>query len=239
MENYSNMPGNTTAQVKTSAKDFFLHLGTMVGLYASAIALVNLLFSIINKAFPEVARNYYYLSSPNISFPVATLIIVFPIFILLSYLLEKGYSVDPVRKHVWVRRWSIYVALFVSGLILVGDLVVILYKFLDGQDLTGAFILKALVVLGVTALVFGYYVQDIREKIPGWRKRFWIVFTAVVILISIIFGFSIIGSPQKQRLIRYDDQKVQDLQNIQWQIISIWQRKGALPATLSEVNDPI
>lgn len=223
---------------RTTAKDFFLHLGTMVGLYASAIAFVNLLFSVINKAYPQITQYYYYNAAPNISFPVATLIIVFPIFILLSWLLGHEYALDPLKKGSWVRRWGIYITLFISGLILVGDLVATLYKFLDGQELTIGFILKALVVLGVTALIFGYYVQDIREKIPSWRKKFWAVFTSIVIIVAIVLGFSVIGSPRTQRLIRYDDQKVQDLQNIQWQIIGYWQRKGSIPTALTDINDP-
>ncbi len=225
---------------KTNARDFFLHLGAMIGLYASAIALVNLLFSVVNKAYPQVVQYYYYtVSNQNISFPVATLIIVFPIFIFLSYLLEREYSTNPAKKEIWIRRWSIYITLFVSGIILVSDLVMILYKFLDGQELTTGFILKALIVLAVTALVFGFYIQNIREKIPSWRKKFWVVFTSVIIITSIILGFSIIGSPRAQRLMRYDYQKTTDLQNIQWQVVNFYQRTGSLPNSLNEINDPI
>ena len=41
---------------KASAKDFFLHLGVIATLYAIVISFLNLLFRIINKAFPEVAK---------------------------------------------------------------------------------------------------------------------------------------------------------------------------------------
>src|SRR3989344_7546976 len=107
-----NKTYTSTGSVPTGAKDFFLHLGAMVGLYASAIALVNMLFSVINKSFPEIAQYSYY-SSPNISFPVATLIIVFPIFILLTSILERAYNIDPSKKEIWIRRWAVYITLFV------------------------------------------------------------------------------------------------------------------------------
>lgn len=223
---------------KVSAKDFFLHLGVMVGLYASAIALGNLLFSVINQAYPAVTASYYY-SSPNISLPVATLIIVFPIFLFLSYLLEREYRKEPKKEESWVRRWSVYITLFVSGLILVGDLVAVLYKFLDGQDLTAAFLLKALTVLTITVLVFGYHLQDIRDKITRKSRKNWAIAATLLILVSIVLGFLIIGSPRTQRLLRYDTQKVNDLQNIQWQLINIWQRTGSLPQSLEALNDPI
>ena len=64
---------------KTSAKDFFLHLGAIVGLYIVTVSFLNLVFKIINKAFPEVAQNIYsWGGGSEISMPVATLIIFFP-----------------------------------------------------------------------------------------------------------------------------------------------------------------
>ena len=58
----------------------------------------------------------------------------------------------------------------------------------------------------------------------------------IVILIFIILGFSVLGSPQTQRLIRYDNQKISDLQNIQWEVISYWQMNGILPASLDAMR---
>lgn len=235
MEN--NYPSTSSGPAAT-AKDFFLHLGAMVGLYASAIALMNLVFSIIDKCYPQVGLGYYY-TSPNISFPTAALIIVFPIFIFLSYLLQKSYVVEPMKKEARVRKWLTYITLFVSGIILAGDLVAVLYKFLDGQDLTTAFLLKALSVVILTGFVFGYYLQDIRDKVTDKRRKLWAIVVSVAVVASIITGFSVIGSPQTQRLLRIDNQKVSDLQNIQWQIINYWQKKGSLPTELNEINDPI
>ena len=119
---------------------------------------------------------------------------------------------------------------------MVGDLVMVLYKFLDGQDLTSAFLLKALAVLVTAGCVFGFYLQDTREKISSKVRKMWLIGVGIVILISIILGFSILGSPQTQRLIRYDNQKITDLQNIQWQVISYWQMNGTIPTNLKELE---
>ena len=224
-------------ETKTSAKDFFLHLGMMVALYATGISFLNLLFRIINKAFPEVTRNIYaWGGGSEISLPVATLIVAFPLFIVLSYFVYKIYTQDPAKKELSIRKWLTYITLFVAGIILAGDLVMVLYKFLDGQDLTAAFLLKALVVLLVAGCVFGFYIQDIRDRVSSHNRKVWTIITGVVILVSIILGFSVLGSPQTQRLIRYDNQKITDLQNIQWQVISYWQMNGALPANLKELE---
>jgi len=227
-------------ETRTTAKDFFLHLGTIAGLYSVAIALVNLLFTVINKAYPSIPEyNYNYYSSSGISLPVATLIIIFPVFFLLSRLVYKTYEIEPDKKQLAVRRWLTYITLFVAGVILASDLVTVLYKFLDGQDLTLAFILKAAVVFILAGAIFKFYLDEIREKVGGGARRVWAIISTFAIVISILLGFSVIGSPSTQRLLRYDNQRIADLQNIQWQVVSYWQRKGTLPETLTEIADPI
>jgi len=219
---------------KASARDFFLHLGSIVALYVVAGNFINLLFKIINQSFPEVL-NYsysYFGNGSQISLSVATLLIVFPIFVLLSWLVHKTYENTPEKKSLAVRRWLTYITLFVAGILLAGDLVTILYKFLDGQDLTAAFLLKALTVLLVAGAVFGFYLQDIRDRVSARSRKLWATVVGVIIIISIILGFSVLGSPQTQRLLRYDNQKVMDLQNLQWQVINYWQMNGSIPSTM-------
>lgn len=220
--------------MKTNAKDFFMHLGAIVGLYVVVGSFLNLLFSIINKAYPQIPDyGYYYGSmSSDISLPVATLIIVFPIFIILSWFNHRSYESAPEKKELGIRKWLTYVTLFVAGIVLAGDLVTVLYKFLSGQDFTLAFFLKAISVLVVAGLVFGFYLQDIRDRISKKQEKIWVVVTGLIILIAIILGFSVIGSPKTQRLVRYDEQKIRDLQAIQWQVINNWQVSAVVPVTL-------
>lgn len=221
---------------KASAKDFFLHLGAIVALYTISISFLNLLFKIINKAFPEVAQNIYaWGGGSEISLPVATLIIVFPLFVFLSYLVYKIYDLNPEKKELGIRRWLTYITLFVAGIILAGDLVTVLYKFLDGQDLTWAFSLKALAVILVTGCVFGFYLQDIRDRVSPRNRKIWAWGVGAIILISVVLGFSIIGSPKTQRLTRLDNQKISELQNIQYQVINYWVTNGIIPETMPNI----
>lgn len=224
---------------KTTAKDFFLHVAVIALLYAGAIALINLLFRIINVAFPQVMNYGYYNSSSSIALPVATLIVVFPLFLFISNLLRKDYESEPEKKDYAVRRWLIYITLFVAGAVMAGDLVTLIYFFLDGRELTLGFLFKALVVLVVAGSIFGYYVDDLKGRLVGSRRTFWRIIASILVLGSIILGFSVIGTPATQRMIRYDSQKVTDLQSVQWQIINYWQQKGSLPETLANLEDPI
>jgi len=231
-------PNSSTSseQGKTSAKDFFLHLGSIVALYVVAGNFINLLFRIINKAYPEMLTNgYYWSGGSEISFPVATLIIVFPIFVLLTWFVNKTYMQDESKRHLSIRKWLTYITLFVAGVMLAGDLVMVLYKFLDGQDLTAAFLLKALVVLLVSGVVFGFYLQDIRERITAKSRKVWAIVVALIIILSIVLGFSVLGSPQTQRLLRHDNQKIMDLQNLQWQVINYWQVNGSIPVSMPSI----
>ncbi|MFH1866680.1 MAG: hypothetical protein ABIJ81_01195 [Patescibacteria group bacterium] len=69
-------------------------------------------------------------------------------------------------------------------------------------------------------------------------KYFSYIIIAIV-AIAVIAGFFIVGSPTDERLRRADEQRVSDLENIQWQIINYWQSKEQLPATLDDLIDNI
>ncbi len=222
-----------TPQPRSHAKDVFLNLGAMVTLYASAAALLNLLFTVINKAYPAInAYSYGYYSASSISFPVATLIIVFPIYILVMWLLEK----DTSQNVSVIRKWLSYITLFVSGGLIIGDLVAVVYQFLDGQDLTTGFLLKVLSILIVFTAVFAYYITDVRNKMTPGISKISAIAASLLVLLAIVIGFSVIGSPLTQRLIKQDQMKVSDLQNISNQVKEYYRTSAKLPATLSEVT---
>ena len=80
-------PNNTISTTqKSNAKDFILNLGAIIALFTIVWNVINLLFTAINKAFPQIGTIHSYLiQSYSISFPVATLIIFFPIFVFLMW----------------------------------------------------------------------------------------------------------------------------------------------------------
>jgi hypothetical protein len=107
-----------TMDKQSNAKDFFINLGAIVGLYTVVYSLVDLLFTVINKAYPQISNGYDYAVSQSISWPVSILIIFFPIFILLMWLLEKEYKKFPEKQNAGVHRWLTYITLFISGLVI-------------------------------------------------------------------------------------------------------------------------
>ena len=60
-----------------------------------------------------------------------------------------------------------------------------------------------------------------------------------VVTLAVVFAFFVVGSPKEERLHRFDLQRTNDLQSVQWQVINYWQGKGELPPTLLVLNDDI
>ncbi|MES2213330.1 MAG: DUF5671 domain-containing protein [Patescibacteria group bacterium] len=224
---------------KAGVRDFFINLGAFVAMYTVIVALLNLLFTIINKAYPQITGYYtgIYSNSSSISFPVATLIIFFPLFVVLMRILQSSYVTEPEKKTLGAHKWLVYITLFVSGLTLAGDLVTILYYFIDGQDITAAFGLKVLAVFVVAFCVFLYFVSDLRGRLTAASRKMWISITTVIVLGSIIWGFAVLGSPRTQRLMRYDDQKVSDLQSLNSSVQNYYSLQGVLPESIVDISN--
>ena len=225
--------------IKTTPKDFFLQVGTMAALYVSAVSIINLLFQTINYAFPDKLAYYGDPYSTGIRWAIASLIIIFPLFLALSWLGGKDFRATPEKRELPIRKWLIYLTLFVAGIAVIVDLIALVNIFLSGE-ITTRFVLKVLTVLIVAGGVFGYFIYDLRQKDSAGRRDkvfAWIV--AVAVFASIVGGFAIMGSPSTARERRFDDRRVSDLQNIQWQIVSYWQQKEKFPTGLSELEDSI
>ncbi|HEV7424507.1 MAG TPA: DUF5671 domain-containing protein, partial [Candidatus Paceibacterota bacterium] len=167
--NTNNMDPNQTKS-RGSAKDFFLNLGAFIALYTLVGSLLGLLFTIINTAYPQIVNGYNYNGSSSISWPVATLVVFFPIFILLMWFLEREYRGEPEMQSSLAHRGLTYVTLFISGLVIAGDLITVVYYFIDGQELTTGFLLKVLVLFIIASSIFVYYISDLRGKLTKSRR---------------------------------------------------------------------
>ncbi|MEK7558571.1 MAG: DUF5671 domain-containing protein [Patescibacteria group bacterium] len=233
---------NNLQKPKTTAKDFFFYLGAVALLYVSFGSLLTLLLNYIDYYFPDALspQNYYDPYSSAIRFSLAMLIILFPVFYAATWYLNKNLRINPEKQDMGIRKWLLYLTLFVSLGIVIGDLVVLVNTFLNGE-ITTRFVLKVFSVLLLAGFVLTYYWLDLKGKYiekPMLGRTLGLV-AAVFVVASVIGGFFVIGSPASQRLVRFDQQKVNDLQSIQWQIVNFWQAKQKLPQNLIELKDPI
>ena len=122
-------------ETKLTPKDFFLHLGAIIGLYITAISFLVLLYQIINLYVPDQLENFYYRDpySGALRFAISTLIIVFPLMLILWKLVEKEYRKNSEKLELGFRKWLIFITLFVAGIALAGDAIVVVNQFLDGE----------------------------------------------------------------------------------------------------------
>ena len=244
METFNNLEEK---KPKLNIGFFFLCLGLLITLITSVVSLLNLIFSTLDKQFPDVLNaTYQYGYSTydyeGIRMALATIIVFFPVFMIVSYFwkrfIKKGLGiVDEL-----IKKWMIYLILFVCSLTIVVDLVTLVKYFVAGE-ITNRFIYKVIITLIIGAWVGKhYFISEIWKGSQKNKKISNIIsgsFAVVFVVGAIIYSFSVMGSPIKQRLLRLDDKRVSDLQNIQYQVINYWQQKEKLPADLQTLVNPI
>jgi len=223
---------------QVSPKDFFLHLGATIALYASVIALINLAFEIVNREFPDQLTSYF--SSGSIAWPISMLIVIVPILFALERLISRDILRLPEKRDIWIRRWRIYLTLFLTGITIAVDVIVLINTYLNGE-ISSRFIWKVVIVLVISVIVFSYFI--LVKNVSTGPKETWLKILSiagmVIVVGAIVYGFAIVGSPSTQRALRFDKQRINDLSNIQWQITNYWQKTGTLPTDLSDLNDQI
>ncbi|HEY8593876.1 MAG TPA: DUF5671 domain-containing protein [Devosiaceae bacterium] len=144
-----------------SASEAFIYLLVFSTLCASATSLGSLLFSFIDRAFPDPALDANW-SGYVVRRSVATLVIAFPIFVLASRHVRNMLAANPVRRASPVRKWLTYLAIYVAAIVVIGDLVAVVYNLLGGE-LTARFVLKALTVGLIGGGIVAWYLPDIRR----------------------------------------------------------------------------
>ena len=154
-------------KLKSTPKDVFTHLLSIVALYISAINFIVLLFQYINLSFPDPLEGFYYGGvAGTIRWAMASLIIVYPVYIFVTRFLNQEYREEPEKRELKIRKWLVHLTLFVAAVTIISDLVTLVYNFLGGE-LGARFLLKVAVVLLVSGIVFLYYLKDLRGT---WKK---------------------------------------------------------------------
>lgn len=69
--------------------------------------------------------------------------------------------------------------------------------------------------------------------------KYFVYLVIAVVVIAVVAGFFVVGSPREERLRKLDDRRAGDIQSIQGYVVNFWQAKGRLPNNLSELEDDI
>lgn len=222
--------------MNNTPRNIVLQLGSLIALYLSVSFLLTLIFGLINLAFPIASDNYWEIESAgeSVRMGIAMVIVFFPTYLVLTRLVNK-YRRTESGIYQAITRWLVYLSLLVGGLVMLGTLVIVIHTFLNG-DVTTRFFLKAGAVLGVTGLAFYYYLLDLRGYWVANESKsiMYGSLAGVIVLVIMVFGFMNIETPTEVREMKLDEQQLNDLRNIQWQIESYLETSTTTPQSLTE-----
>jgi len=223
----------------TTAKDFFLYAGWIITLYANIISLLTFIFSCINLVYPPLYFDSTYGNSSIIT-AVSVLIVMFPVFIILSKIIYKDIDKNPIKKDIWIRRWALYLTIFALGLTLAITIITLINTFLNG-DLAMGFALKVIATILIAGGAISFYIQDIRGFFIGKSKQRNLISitTSFLVVVAVIGGIIIVGSPAERRAQEFDSQRINDLSLIQSNVLEFWRTQEELPKDLEDLENPL
>lgn len=146
-----------------SAREAFLYLVTFLALYTFAIAFGNLLCGLVDTAMPDPVQDPYYAEDRSEGFRwlLASIIVSFPVYMILTRLHLVSYARDPERRSSAVRRWLTYLTLAVAASTALVTMIVMIANFLGGEQVVRS-LMKSAIVIVLSGSVFGYYLWELR-----------------------------------------------------------------------------
>ncbi len=219
-------------------KHFVIQLGSLIALYISITSLLILVFSITNLKFPDEAASYWEDENAReaIRVSIAMLVVFFPTYLGLTRISNQSRRKELHGKYSTFAKWLVYLSLLVSAGILLTDLVVLINFFLNGE-ITQRFLVKVFALLVIVGAAFQYYALDIRNYFYN-RVKISFYFAAgasVMVLASLILGYTYIETPAEVREMRLDTQQVDDLRNVYWQVEESYRVHSVLPETMEDL----
>lgn len=233
---------NTQSDMKTKALDVFLYLGIAISLITSVTSILQVLFVAIDRKYPDILNysGYVDLSQSDVRFAIAALVVMFPIYLGLSWYVARDIKMFLFKQDISVRKIMIYCTLFITVLTLIGTLVSVIYTYLGGE-LSVRFGLKAMAIFAVALALFAYYYYSLKRdyaKSTVLPLLMTLLATAVVVG-TIVWSISIVGSPAQMRAKKIDSTRLSDISGIQGQIFNRIQTTDKLPTNLDELTNAI
>lgn len=236
----TNKHAMQSTDMRSKALDVFIYLGIGISLIVSVTNLLQVIFAAINRKFVDVLNynNYVDVYQSDVRFAIASLVVMFPIYIGLSWYVANDIRKFLYKQDILVRRVMIYLILFITILTLIGTLVSVIYTYLGGE-LSTRFGLKAISVFAVALSLFGYYFYALRRD---YSKSTPVpvlitVLASVFVITVVVWSISIIGTPADMRAKKIDNTRLSDISGIQQQILNRFQMTDKLPLTLSELDN--
>lgn len=219
-----------------TARDFFLTLLSTVVLYVTLGGLLTVLFQSINAAIPDAASGYYAAASIQSALRtgMAMLIVAAPIYVWSVWYAASLLRAGKTPEDSKIRKWLQYLTVFVAAVIIIVTLITLVVQFLNG-DLTLRVGLKILATLLASVVMFVFYLKELPAKGAIARQQQVSGAAGLVLIIAtIVFGFFFLDSPATVRAQRVDQERVNALQSMYWDLEEYYYANGELPSSDEE-----
>lgn len=233
-------------QQKSSMAEIFVHFMSFVLLGIIATSTGILYFQVINKYFPDILSTTYQnfqanvFSASIINYAIASLIIGFPIYIWALWFWFKSFGNLPEKLESRLSKWLTYIVLLIAGGTIIGDLITVVFNFLQGEY-GSRFFLKALTILVIAGIVFSFYFFE--RKKTQYKKEtpsnFFFsvgIFSALLIVLAIILGFIAGGTPFEARRRNFDFRRTNALQELSTCVGNFAYENERLPRNMDELK---
>ena len=223
-----------------SAKFAFFYMLSLVALGFFAYSVGAIIFQMINKNIPDLLSTFSGKYSTNaLKFAISAVIVAGPIYYLMMWQIGKNLFKGFLKKDSGVRKWLTYLILLVSAIVAIGWLIAIVYNFLDG-DLTTKLILKALTAIVIAAVVFVFYLYDIkREETEGKKSLFIKIYFWITLVVSVailVSSFFFVESPAEARNKRHDQLISEHLMTIDNSVQIYSNNENMMPESLDTIT---
>lgn len=239
-----NEGNRLTLSRKSSTVDVVINFFSFILLGIIATALGTLLFQTINKFLPDpldLMDVYTDASSSSaIHYSIAALVIGFPLYYVTLRIWFRKFREDEGRVESNLSKWLTYLVLLITAVTIVGDLIASVFTLLQGE-ITARFFLKALTILVIAGIIFGFYYLE-RRKIQYHLDVPRAIFQSFgrgvsgLVVLSIVLGFVVSGSPTTERNRTLDRTRAEQLSSLSNCIESYAQTFGQLPASFVDLK---
>ncbi|MBU1289721.1 hypothetical protein KKG85_00530 [Patescibacteria group bacterium] len=225
-------------QQNNAAKYAFFYMLSLVSLIFMSLATGMIVFQIINKKIVDVIQSRGQFSSDQLKFAISALIVSAPIFYITARQIFKNLFSGALDKDSQIRKWLTYFILLISSVVMTGWLIAVVNAFLDGE-LTLKFILKALTAIGIAAIVFTFYLYDIkRENVMGAKDnviRAYFYGSLAIVIAVFASSLFIVESPTATRDRKMDNEVLSKLQSLDNSIRNYYLENEKLPVDFGEL----
>jgi hypothetical protein len=118
----NRLPFGAKGKTYLSAREAFLSV--LLHALSERLQLGSLVFQFIDRAYPDPAMSAFVGGAEYvrqaIRWNVSSIIVAFPVFVYMSWLVSRDLAADPNKRHSKVRRWLTYLTLFIASSVLIG-----------------------------------------------------------------------------------------------------------------------